>query len=417
MSEKKKAETTHPNKIKVKLKHLKKRYLDVMTKELSTDNIWKQRLSEQLNCDPADVEEQVTNKYREIVESGIDSSVMKADRDIKNLTFQRTMYAYDFFEQLSTLFQCNLDINEATVQSNENYVKSCYIQLEDRKLKTKLRNVNREKTYTEENCSVRIKQETSVEENKFRITDKDADALEKYVVEAMETKSEPPAPKEMLIEAKLECPSIINENIPMKSEPLTTEENSADYPNSEFEEKAREMLKLCRESNTRKLFENVKVERKSLKRKMGEEEEEEEEEDEEINKEDGDDNDDDDDEEEQEIKKRFDTFRSNVKSLNLRKGSKRKLLIQHLDETLPLELKTNLERFSDNIPKIRKIFETIFSFVQILEKTASQIPCKELDTETGRHWKVCCKGCPIHCIPNWHFTNPTGRPSKKKKLT
>ena len=138
MSEKKKAETTHLNKIKVKLKHLKKRYLDVMTKELSTDNIWKQRLSEQLNCDPADVEEQVTNKYREIVESGIDSSVMKADRDIKNLTFQRTMCAYDFFEQLSTLFQCNLDINEAMVHSNENYVKSCYIQLEDRKLKTKL---------------------------------------------------------------------------------------------------------------------------------------------------------------------------------------------------------------------------------------------------------------------------------------
>ena len=282
MSEKKKAETTHPNKIKVKLKHLKKRYLDVMTKELSTDYIWKQRLSEQLNCDPADVEEQVTNKYREIVESGIDSSVIKADRDIKNITFQRTMYAYDFFEQLSTLFQCNLDINEATVQSNENYVKSCYIQLEDRKLKTKLRNVNREKTCTEENCSVRIKQETSVEENKFTISDKDADALERFVVEAMETKSEPPAPKEMLIEAKLECASIINENIPIKSEPLTPEENSADYPNSEFEEKAREMLKLCRESNTRKLFENVKVERKGLKRKMGEEEEEEE--DEEIKK-------------------------------------------------------------------------------------------------------------------------------------
>ena len=220
MSEKKKPERTHPNKMKVKLKHLKKRYLDVMTKDLSTDNIWKQRLSEQLNCDPANVEEQVTNKFREIVESGIDSSVMKADRDIKTITFQCTMYAYDFFEQLSTLFQCNLVINEGTVQSNENYVKNCYIQLEDRKLKTKLRNVNREKTCAEENCSVRIKQETSVEENKFTITDKDADALERFVAEAMETKSEPSATKEMLIEPNLECPSlIINKNIQIKTEP------------------------------------------------------------------------------------------------------------------------------------------------------------------------------------------------------
>ena len=66
----------------------------------------------------------------------------------------------------------------------------------------------------------------------------------------------------------------------------------------------------------------------------------------------------------------------------------------------------------ENIPKIRKTFDTIYNFVQILEKTLQQIP--KYKDESTQEWKVCCKGCPIHCVSNWHFTNPTGRPTQEK---
>ena len=66
----------------------------------------------------------------------------------------------------------------------------------------------------------------------------------------------------------------------------------------------------------------------------------------------------------------------------------------------------------ENIPKIKKTFDTISNFVQILEKTLQQVPnYKDKCTE---EWKICCKGCLILCVPNWHFTNPTGQPTQGK---
>ena len=45
------------------------------------------------------------------------------------------------------------------------------------------------------------------------------------------------------------------------------------------------------------------------------------------------------------------------------------LLITHLEEHLSCEVKTDLEKMIENIPKIKKTFDTIYNFVQILEKT------------------------------------------------
>ena len=100
-------------------------------------------------------------------------------------------------------------------------------------------------------------------------------------------------------------------------------------------------------------------------------------------------------------------FKKNIKSISFKKETNVDLLISHLEDHLSHEIKTDLEKMVENIPKIKKTFDTIYNFVQILDKTLRQIP--KYRNEKTQEWKVCCKGCPIHCMPNWHFSNPTGR--------
>ena len=102
-------------------------------------------------------------------------------------------------------------------------------------------------------------------------------------------------------------------------------------------------------------------------------------------------------------------FKKNINSISFKKETDIDLLISHLEGHLSREIKMDLEKMVENIPKIKKTFDTIYNFVQVLEKTMRQIP--KYKNEKTDEWKVCCKGCPIHCIPNWHFTNPTGRPT------
>ena len=85
------------------------------------------------------------------------------------------------------------------------------------------------------------------------------------------------------------------------------------------------------------------------------------------------------------------------------------LLTTHLDEKLSKTITSDLQKFKENIPKIRNTFNVIFRFVLILEKTLEKIPTF-VDPET-KELKICCEGCPIHCIGNWKFSKPVGRPS------
>ena len=414
---KKQAESTYANKIRVKTRHLRKRYLNVMMGELSSDEAWNLRVAEHLKCEPENAKEKSKCKMQEMLQSGMDRTLIKPEQDNKAITFRCTIDAYNFFEQLSNIFQCNLVINEVRVQTNMKHLKTCIIELEDKKLRMKLTNVKKDTKVVDEE-----EKKNSVESNKHEITDQDINVLEKILDETIHKLKETRSESELAISESPEYKTDFENTEEIQHSKMKDPENKTDFENDEeilhskmkdpenktdFENDEEILHSKIKDPENKtdyendeeiqhsKMIDSANVRRKNLKRKIEEEEEEE-----------------DEDEEEEEIKRRFETFRTNLKSLNLKKGSKRKLLIKHLDETLPYDIKTNLERFSENIPKIQKIFETIYSFVKILEKTAKQIPSEEIDSETGRHWKVCCEGCPIHCIPNWSFTNPTGRPKK-----
>ena len=86
-----------------------------------------------------------------------------------------------------------------------------------------------------------------------------------------------------------------------------------------------------------------------------------------------------------------------------------KLLTSHLDVKLSKTIASDLQKFKENIPKIRDTFNVIFCFVLILKKTLAKIPTY-IDPET-KELKIHCEGCPIHCIGNWKFSKPVGRPS------
>ena len=61
-------------------------------------------------------------------------------------------------------------------------------------------------------------------------------------------------------------------------------------------------------------------------------------------------------------------FKKNIKSIAFKKETDVDLLITHLEEHLSHEIKTDLEKMIENIHKIKKTFNTIYNFAQILEK-------------------------------------------------
>ena len=86
-----------------------------------------------------------------------------------------------------------------------------------------------------------------------------------------------------------------------------------------------------------------------------------------------------------------------------------KLLTSHLDTKLSKTVASDLQKFKENISKIRDMFNLIFCVILILEKTLTKIPMY-ISPET-KELKIRCEGCPIHCIGNWKFSKPVGHPS------
>ena len=56
-------------------------------------------------------------------------------------------------------------------------------------------------------------------------------------------------------------------------------------------------------------------------------------------------------------------FKKNIKSITFKKETDVDLLITHLEEHLSHEIKTDREKMIENIPKIKKTFDTIYNFV------------------------------------------------------
>ena len=326
----------------------KRNYMEKMLKELKKDEKWKMSIAEELNCKTCEVKKKILEKFQKILTSSMSNSLLEIDEKYEHIMFNSTTDAFSFFEEVSVIFQCNLDVNELSVRSNINYIKHCSIHL------------------TQDNILCEI---TSCQE-----TGKSEDHAKNIITqEIVKTQLFPD-----------EDQSISSEDAKSLERFITDEEETT-------EEGLKSLIKVCEETQTKLRREHeeaceetqTKLRREKRKREH---------------------------EETDDTKRK--NFKRNIQSIPFKKETDAELLTTHLNERLADEVKSDLEKITENIPKIKKTFDTIYNFVHILDKTLRQIP-KYKDEKT-QEWKVSCEGCPIHCVPNWHFTNPTGRPSTEK---
>jgi len=310
----------------------KRNYVEKMLKEVKKDEKWKMNIAEELNCQKNEVKKKILEKLQKALTSSMSNSLLEIDEKYEHILFHSTTDAFSFFEEMSIIFQCNLDVNELSVRSNVNYLKHCSIHLTEDNILCEISTCQRNEEPIKNILSREIAKTQLFPEENESISSEDVKSLESFITD----------------EAKDESTE------GLKSLVIACEETQAE---------------LAQEKRKRK-HENLEEDTKTK------------------------------------------NFKRNIQSIPFKKETDTELLTSHLNERLANEVKSDLEKMSENIPKIKKTFDTIYNFVHILDKTLRQIP-KYKDEKT-EEWKVCCEGCPIHCVPNWHFTNPTGRPSAEK---
>ena len=323
--------------------------MDKMLQEGKSDKKWRTAIAEELNCTEKQAKYKVIEKFQKILTSSISNSLVEIDKVKESITFRSTANAFTFFEKISTVFQCNFVVNKLSVYSDVNYFKNCEIHLTEDNILCEIKDTKVDKGKGQVLPHTETKKTQSITEKEEKITDADATHLE----------------------------DIISSKLMAMVAMAPSEETAAD--SKAMERSLGEALDLLI-----KVYEDTQ---KKLSRKRKHE-----------------------DKSEEEIHSK--NFKKNINSIAFKKETDVDLLITHLEEHLSHEIKTDLEKMIENIPKIKKTFDTIYNFVQIFEKTLRQVP--NYKDEHTQEWKVCCKGCLIHCIPNRHFTNPTGRPTQGK---
>ena len=321
--------------------------MERMLKEVKKDEKWKKSIAEELNCDRKETRSKILEKFQKILHSSISNSLVEVDQNCENITFHSTANTFSFFKKLSNIFQCNLVVNELSIWTDVNLLKSCEIHLTKNNILCKINNAHRKEQLSIYK-SLLLPNKMQLIPKEEQITDEDVKVLNNMIENKEEKRNNQPTPR-----------------------------TSSDLDS---------LIQICEEMQTKLLEEKVPVKsapEKNRKRKHEKEKRHE------------------------EVCAKI--FKKNINSISFKKETDVDLLISHLEEHLSHEIKTDLEKMVENIPKIKKTFDTIYNFVQVLEKTMRQIP--KYKNEKTHEWKVCCKGCPIHCVPNWHFTYPTDRPT------
>ena len=330
--------------------------IDKLLKELLKHESWTHLIAQELECENREVEYKIIEKMKRIMDCHLKNNKIQIDQEGKHLIFPIFLDVASFLEEIHKSAMCDLNINELNYVSNINHPYKCSITLNHDNIFCDI-----EKKIKEEKEEQTVEQLIKDEEIKSKIFDKteidEEDPLKELLLKIDETvkelKSGPPS----------ECNSPTANVKELKSEPAS-ERNS---PTANVEEFKSGPPSECNSPTANK-------------------------------------------------KRRIDTdpeqnyFIENLQSLTFGgENYDSELLTNHLDDKLSKTITSDLQKFKENIPKIRNTFNVIFRFVLILEKTLEKIPTY-VDPET-KELKIRCEGCPIHCIGNWKFSKPVGRPS------
>ena len=118
----------------------RRNYMDKMLKEMKRDEKWKTIISQELNCRPKETQYKVLEKFQKILSSSLFSALIEVDKEKESITFHSTANAFAFFEKISSVFQCNLVVNELSVSSDINHLKNCEIHLTENNILCEISN-------------------------------------------------------------------------------------------------------------------------------------------------------------------------------------------------------------------------------------------------------------------------------------
>ena len=103
--------------------------MDKMLQEVKRDGKWRNTIADKLNCTEKKTKYKIIEKFQKILTSFISNSLVEIDKVKESITFHSTANAFTFFAKISTVFQCNLVVNELSVSSDVNYLQNCEIHL------------------------------------------------------------------------------------------------------------------------------------------------------------------------------------------------------------------------------------------------------------------------------------------------
>ena len=234
----------------------------------------------------------IIEKFQKILTSSISNSLVEVDKVKESITFHSTANAFTFFEKISTVFQCNLVVNELIVSSDVNYLKNCKIHLTKDNILCEIKDTKIYKVKDQIHPHTETKKMQPIMQ-KGEIMDADTTHLEDIISsEPMATLTAAP-PKETGRDSK-----------PMERS---------------LGEDLDSLIKVC-EDTQKKLSRKRKHENKS----------------------------------EEEIQAK--NFKKNIKSIGFKKETNVDLLITHLEEHLSCEIKTDLGKNDREHPQNKKDF-------------------------------------------------------------
>ena len=117
----------------------RRNYMDKMLQEVKRDEKWRNAIAEELNCMEKKTKYKIIEKFQKILTSSISNSLVEIDKVKESITFHSTANAFTFFEKISTVFQCNLVVNELSVSSDVNYLKNCEIHFTEDNILCKIK--------------------------------------------------------------------------------------------------------------------------------------------------------------------------------------------------------------------------------------------------------------------------------------
>ena len=154
--------------------------MDKMLQEVKRDGKWRNAIAE-LNCMEKKTKYKIIEKFQKILTSSISNSLVEIDKVKESITFHSTANAFTFFEKISTVFQCNLVVNELSVSSDVNCLKNCEIHLTQDNILCEIKDTKIDKVKDQVHPHTETKKMQPITQKEEKIMDADATCLEDII--------------------------------------------------------------------------------------------------------------------------------------------------------------------------------------------------------------------------------------------